>query len=102
MQFVTKKSAKSMIKMGMNVRFDMFTRDSWYLTRSAIVMLSAPIVRPIVPAIVNRKLGFRNPFIKLGGVNFAVKVVIATSIISMPMNVTMKPIECMIRLPRFT
>ena len=50
-----------------------------------------PIVLPKVPANVSKKLGFKKPLIRFGGVNFAVKVVIATSIISMPVKVIMKP-----------
>ena len=59
--------------------------------RSAKVKLKHPIVLPIVPANVMRKLGLRRPLSKFGGVNLAVKAVIATSMISIPNTVIEKP-----------
>lgn len=62
-------------------------------------MDSEPIVLPIVPANVNKKLGFKSPLSRLGGVNFEVKAEIETSIISIPIKVIANPIICKRRDP---
>lgn len=86
----------------MKVKLVICSKPSKYYPRfakSVSVMDKQPIVLPKVPAKVNRKLGLRKPFIRFGGVNLAVKVVMATSIISMPIKVIKNPIECRIKEP---
>lgn len=60
---------------------------------SAKVIVKHPTVLPRVPAKVSKKLGFSRPLSKLGGVNLDVKVVMVTSMISIPMNVIANPIK---------
>ena len=102
MQFVMRKSIRKITNMGMKVKLVICSKLLKYMsrfTKSVSVIDRQPIVLPKVPAKVNKKLGFKKPFNRLGGVNLAVRVVIATSIISIPIKVITKPIECKIIEP---
>lgn len=86
MQFVIMNIKKNIPRIGVNVQFVICWKLSCLtFAKSASVMVKHPRVLPMVPVKVNRKLGLRLPFKRFGGVNLAVRVVITTSIISIPM-----------------